>query len=204
MKLKELIKKFTFKEVLERIKREYPDQKIHAQSYKGVYDKLIKCRNTKKSKLTIVVDKVTKDYDGSVLEEPWTDIHALSANGKKIYDNDRVDEEGNCLESYAIEMTPWREWLEMEIHERSFKDYDELSIVAHCLWEMTFCGYEEVEIKDKVIDLKKRCDDIDKWEKEGTLDKHTVPWEEVKEKLDLKIKEMKEKKDGKNDKGSAD
>lgn len=47
---------------------------------------------------------------------------------------------------WAIEFTPWGEWLGMEIDKDTLAKLSPADILAHCLWEMTFCGYTQEEV----------------------------------------------------------
>ncbi|MCL0060381.1 hypothetical protein M1N88_00625 [Dehalococcoidia bacterium] len=61
------------------------------------------------------------------------------------------DEIGNQEVSYGIDFTDWAEWLGMEIDQESFSKYSELDIIGHCLWEVTFYGFIQDDIR-KTID----------------------------------------------------
>jgi len=50
-------------------------------------------------------------------------------------------------ESYAIEFRPWAEWLDMDIDEETLSNYLESEIIVHCIWEMTFCGYDNDDVQ---------------------------------------------------------
>ncbi len=53
------------------------------------------------------------------------------------------------MESYAIEFVPWKEWLGMTINKDTLVEFNELEIISHCLYEMTFVGYNEEEIQEQ-------------------------------------------------------
>lgn len=52
----------------------------------------------------------------------------------------------NDEHSYAIEFTKWEQWLGMEVNQSTLREYSELEIIAHSLWEMTFVGYSQEAI----------------------------------------------------------
>src|SRR5690606_21284179 len=56
--------------------------------------------------------------------------------------------------SYAIEFRPWSEWLGMTVTEKTLASYTELEILAHCLFEMTFMGFDEETIQDEWDKIK--------------------------------------------------
>ncbi|QTY27058.1 hypothetical protein IGB25_00120 [Flavobacterium sp. CS20] len=47
----------------------------------------------------------------------------------------------------------------MEIHPDNFTDFSELEIIAHCLHEMTFVGFEEEEIQEELQRIDKISED---------------------------------------------
>ena len=70
--------------------------------------------------------------------------------------------------SWAIEFRPWNEWLGMEVFPKTLEVFTELEIICHCLFEMTFFGFEEEEIQDQykeINDLKEEYDNLSKEEK---------------------------------------
>ncbi|WP_394992430.1 DUF6557 family protein [Emticicia sp.] len=49
---------------------------------------------------------------------------------------------------FAIYFDPWAEWLGMSISTETLEKFSELEIISHCLFEMTFEGFDEVRIKE--------------------------------------------------------
>lgn len=93
---------------------------------------------------TIVVKLIT---DSPFADEPYVDVGAENGDGK----------------NYAIDFTPWDEWLSMSIRVVG-QDMDEATVLAHCLWEMTWHGSEEDaaevmdEAKHAVEEIKRALD----------------------------------------------
>lgn len=58
----------------------------------------------------------------------------------------------------------------------------EADIIAHILYEMTFCGYEEKEIQDKVDELEERVDELKNTGNEE-IKKNSCTIEEPKKKI---------------------
>jgi len=92
------------------------------------------------TEISIVVKWETDDFDGT----KYVDI-----SGK--YNNPKTEEEEF---SQALEFTPWNEWLAMKIATESLQDFSELEILSHCLYEMTFVGFEEEEIQEKIQNIE--------------------------------------------------
>jgi hypothetical protein len=57
----------------------------------------------------------------------------------------------------------------MPITEESLKNFSELDILAHCLWEMTWHGYTNRSIQARMKDLKLRVDEIQEMEEKKKL-----------------------------------
>ncbi len=88
-------------------------------------------------------------FDEESYEESTVDV-----SGRKF-----VPDKSNLTESLAIEFVPRSEWLGISIYERTLKSFNELEIICHCLFVMTFAGFEEAEIQDQLSSLKKSVDD---------------------------------------------
>ncbi|NLO51569.1 MAG: hypothetical protein GX103_10490, partial [Bacteroidales bacterium] len=50
-------------------------------------------------------------------------------------------------------------WLGMEISQESLQHFSELEIISHCLYEMTFVGFEEEEIQKELNSLEKSIEE---------------------------------------------
>lgn len=62
---------------------------------------------------------------------------------------------------YAIEFLDWSEWLDMEIAPETEAMFSDVEIIAHCLWEMTFVGYNRAEIREQFEEIKQAKADIE-------------------------------------------
>lgn len=81
-----------------------------------------------------------------------------------------------CEDAYALELSPWAEWLGWNV--RISPGMPEAEFVAHCLWEMTFFGFEESRIEEQRRILMERADEARAGEKWLTTD-------EVRQRLGL-------------------
>ena len=117
----------------------YPDEKENMAGYQKMFNKLQLLSPTP-TDITIVVKWETDDFDGT----KYVDV-----SGK--YNNPKTVEKEF---SQALEFTPWSDWLAMEIASESLQDFNELEIIAHCLYEMTFVGFEEEEIQEKIQNIE--------------------------------------------------
>jgi len=117
----------------------YPDEKENIEGYQKMFNKL-QLINPKLTDISIVVKWETDDFDNT----KYVDV-----SGE--YKNPKTEEEQF---SQALEFTPWGEWLAMEVATESLQNFNELEIIAHCLYEMTFIGFEEEEIQEKIQNIK--------------------------------------------------
>ncbi|MBY0561475.1 DUF6557 family protein [Hyphomicrobium sp.] len=73
---------------------------------------------------------------------------------------------------YAIEFEPWAEWLMMDVHVEPPLELSDAEIIANILYEMTFCGFEESEITERIDEIKDAAEEafaaIDKLNDEGS------------------------------------
>lgn len=117
----------------------YPDEKEKIVGYQKMFNKL-QLISPIPTDISIVVKGETDDFDNT----KYVDV-----SGK--YKNPKTEEEQF---SQALEFTPWSEWLAMEIAAESLQNFNELEIIAHCLYEMTFIGFEEEEIQEKIQNIE--------------------------------------------------
>lgn len=130
------------------------------------------------SQMSIVVKHCKDEFDG----EEYIDVSGIHQQPQS--------EEERC--SYAIEFTPWKEWLGMEIHPNSLADFSELEIIAHCLYEMTFVGFEEEDIQEELQHINQISEDYKNMSDEDKK-ANTTTLEDI-------IEELKNKTDNNQDK----
>lgn len=146
MILKELINTNQWLSVEFTLLSLYPDQEDSIDLYKEVYEKLRLIEP-----ITGDMSIVLTHYD----EEEEPDDNYVQVSGKKYNELEKK------IEHYAIEFSPWNEWLGMEIEEETLASFNELEIISHCLFEMTFVSFDEEEIQDEFNALKKRADEFE-------------------------------------------
>jgi len=100
----------------------------------------------------IVID-ITRNDDGVV------DVSGIKPGTKERL--------GLCL-------TRWEEWLGMEVAPSALERFPAPEIIAHCIWEMSFHGYEQDEIARFREDLERMADAA----RRGTLDTVEVDLDE--------------------------
>lgn len=115
----------------------YPDEKKNIEGYQKMFNQLQLLSPTP-SEVIIVVKWETDDFDGA----KYVDV-----SGKYKYNNSKTEKEQIPL---AIGFTPWSEWLGMEVATESLQNFNELEIIAHCIYEMCFLGFDEEVIRARL------------------------------------------------------
>jgi hypothetical protein len=154
MKFKELIRKHSWNDVQSTFMRLYPDQEKSVEGYKQVFRELQNISPVE-TKIRIVIEDVYDEYD----KKYYTHVSGKDGTLNKESDPEHFkdDDIGNQEVSYAIEFTDWAEWLSMDIDHESLSKYSELDIIGHCLWEMTFYGFTQEDIKKTIDTIDKRA-----------------------------------------------
>jgi len=88
---------------------------------------------------------------------------------------------GEPDERYSLSLSPWEEWLAVEVPETMRKRMPAAEIAAHCIWDMTFHGWTQEQIAAQRAELDRRVREID----EGKVE--MIPWGEVKARLSTKF-----------------
>lgn len=85
-------------------------------------------------------------------------------------------------EAYAIEFRPWSEWLGMPITTDTENNYNELEIISHCLYEMTFVGFTEEKIQHEWAKLQSTIEEFEQMSEEEKQ-KNTISLDDLLKKL---------------------
>lgn len=148
MKLHNLVHSTAWSAVFEAMQRLYPkiakDAEEAREAYWEVFLSLLTQSPASIDGLVLTIDLAEKPEPD---EPPWYDVGA-----------DRPGDETG----YALEYTPWAEWLDLEVTEELRERCTDAEIIAHCLHEMTFCGGDEETIQaeaNRLRDLVKRIQD---------------------------------------------
>ncbi len=172
MTLKDLLRKNSWLNIQKELYRQYPEEEVNDEGYETVFGKLQMMR-AQQSDTVIVLTLVA---DETLYDTPYVDV-----SGRKLKSPATDDV---AAESYAIEFKPWDEWLGMTIDEQTAREFSETQILAHCLYEMTFVGFNQEEIQkrfEEIFILTEEIKAITKEEREGKL----IPWERIKKELGI-------------------
>jgi len=140
MKFKTLINTNSWLSVKAILLKLYPDEEKSLAGYKEVFNKLLVMKPAEDEEINIEVVYRIDEFDG----DEYVDVSGKYKNPK--------NEEEEFLQ--AIEYPPWKQWLGMDICEESLYNFSQMEIIAHCLYEMTFAGFEEEEIQKQLDSFK--------------------------------------------------
>ncbi|HZJ35177.1 MAG TPA: DUF6557 family protein [Gillisia sp.] len=118
----------------------YPDEIESMDTYKEVFDKIL-LLEAEENDIFLVL---TQEFEDETGEPSFVDVY-----GKSIKEE--------C--GLALEFTSWNKWLGMNIYEQTLKEFNELEIIAHCLYEMTFIDFDETEIQNQFLNIKDIIDE---------------------------------------------
>ncbi|HBS85613.1 MAG: hypothetical protein A2W91_14380 [Bacteroidetes bacterium GWF2_38_335] len=168
MKLYDLIKSTNWLSIELTLLKLYPDQISLIDEYRKVFEKL-KYLKPENYAMKIVLTKYDCDSDDESEIRTYVDV-----SGRNIENNPK-----SITESYAIEFVEWTKWLGMDIAPESVVNFTDLEIIAHCLHEMTFFGYEEDEIKEQFDNINYQAEKYKKLTEEEKKEK-TITLDEIK------------------------
>ena len=94
-------------------------------------------------------------------EEPW---YLTVSEDRDLSGHDIVSVSGRLPddpEYYAMEFSPWVEWLALPVDRAAIERFGALDVAIHALWEITFCGYSAGEVDGEREELQRRYDDCE-------------------------------------------
>jgi hypothetical protein len=136
MTLYDLLDAYEFEDIEDTFVILYGNKYVrNAVGYEEVFETLKEIEDVGLSDYKIVITFVD---DSEELEDRYHHV-----NGK-------CDSEEH---SVSLSLSPWKEWLGMKIDEYTFSRYSGREILCHCLWEMTYYGYNENAIRKFIEEL---------------------------------------------------
>jgi hypothetical protein len=151
MKLFEIIKSNNWLSIELTLLKLYPDQGTMADYYRNVFEKL-KFLEPEEYDMCIILTENNCDFDDESEVRTYVDV-----SGRK-----KEKDPNSITDSYAIEFVEWEKWLGMDLAPETTRKFSELEIIAHCLYEMTFIGYNEKEIKKQFNTINDRVEKFKK------------------------------------------
>ena len=139
MTLKQIVKIYTWLNIEQKILGLYPEEEENGNL--SLYEEVLEKLRFMAPIASNIMLNIT--YEQDVFEnETYVDV-----SGKDLNPDPNIP---IFTDACAIEFTPWNKWLGMEITENTLKDFTELEILCHCLYEMTFVDFEEESIQDEI------------------------------------------------------
>jgi hypothetical protein len=175
MKLNELIKSNNWLSVEMTLLRLYPDQEKIIDEYRNVFEKLKITAPAKYDELEIILTEYDCDPNFESDNETYVDV-----SGQK-----KIPDPNDITNGYAIEFLEWRKWLGMDLATETTKNFSDLEIIAHCLYEMTFFDYDEEAIQEQFKSLIDRVEEYKQLTDEEK-EKKTISLDELIKRLDEK------------------
>lgn len=136
----DLITNYHWLSIEAELLRLYPDQRAQIDAYQEVYKQLLSL-TPEESGIAIRLIEVNED------DESYVDVDGY-------YEDGRVAED-KLTDALALDFTPWEQWLGMKVDPNAFREFTDLEIVAHCLFEMTFISFDPDERKTQLKSMKK-------------------------------------------------
>ncbi|MFQ5686126.1 MAG: DUF6557 family protein [Candidatus Scalindua sp.] len=140
MKLKEIIATSNWEAVRQVFLLNYPSQKKSIPGYEFVYKKL-RAKSPTISSMALYCNKSEPILKG---DDQFHDIYGI--DGTKREDGE--------LENFSLSLTPWSQWLGSSLSENILNNYTKEEIISHCLFDMTFHGFSEADIKKAKKELE--------------------------------------------------
>lgn len=175
MKLYDLIKSYNWLSVELTLLKLYPDQDKMLDEYRNVYEKLKITEPADYDELEIILTEYDSDPNFDSDKETYVDV-----SGQK-----KIPDPNDITNGYAIEFLEWDKWLGMDLATETTKNFSDLEIIAHCLYEMTFIDYEEEAIQEKLKSLNDSVEEYKKLTDEEKKQK-TISLDELIRRLDEK------------------
>ncbi|MGY6523529.1 MAG: DUF6557 family protein [Mongoliitalea sp.] len=177
MKLNDLIKSYNWLSVELTLLRLYPDHEKMLDEYRNVFEKLKNTEPEEYDKLEIILTEYDCDPNFESDNETYVDV-----SGQK-----KTPDPSDITNGYAIEFLKWNKWLGMDLAIETTKNFSDLEIIAHCLFEMTFIDYDEEAIQEQLKSHNARVEEYKRLTGEEKKQK-TISLDELKRRFDQKYR----------------
>lgn len=130
---KSIVESVNWDDVQKQIIEIYPDHKNSIEGYNNVFNTLLKLIPAENNNgCTIIIKEAEDDFDGK-------SYYAVSGLEDGV--------------KYAIEYCSWEEWLGYYVDDALFEKMSVCKIVACCLYEMTWGGFTQDDIKKHLDEI---------------------------------------------------
>jgi len=144
MTLKHMLKMTTTDAVLEELLVAYPECLADKHNYKRVLDYVISTPEVPFDDFIIQIELIDTEGDAS-FEEDIDEASYLSISGYSVKEDLH----------FALGFTKWEEWANAKIVIQEDLEIKPDELIAICLYEMTFYGFNQEEIAGELSEIEK-------------------------------------------------
>ena len=190
MKFVDLIKQSEWEDIKNSLIAHYPETAESISGYCDVFNTLRQLTPQSTNFRICITEEFNEDFD----DEPYTSVTGKDGSLNKElsgFKYRKIDPDSEYAKSeidYSIAMADWSEWLGMSLDETVLLNYEIPDILSHCLWEMTFYGFNQETIKQHVDELQETVDEIKNMSEEEKKIR-LIPWKDV-------VKDLEEDQNG--------
>jgi hypothetical protein len=183
MRLIELIRATRWAEVKPHLLEAYPDS--DASGYEHVFLNL-RSLEVRENPMRIRLEWIEALEPG---EPPYVDVNGSDGSLHRDREDFWMDSSegqasrGDKEVSFALDLTPWEEWLGMNLEASTFEAFTQAEIVAHCLWEMTWHGFDQRKTQAFREQLKATATSLQAMTPEER-NRNTIPIEDLESALE--------------------
>jgi hypothetical protein len=136
-------------EILNRMFELYEGQEKNREGYVKVFNTLAEME-PKETDMVLNIKHVKQDYEFADYTDEWEDVHGT--NGRTMAQEcEGCDSDEEV--SWALEFQAWNKWVGMKIAEDTMERYSVNDVIAHCLFEVTFMGFDEKTIQEELKNI---------------------------------------------------
>lgn len=190
MTLSEIMRTTHWVEVRAQLEWSFPCDKEFTPDYKHLFDTMLSMQ-PETNPMRIVLVKI----EPSEFSE-CTAIDVIGCNGRRRRDEEQYfprDDNGkmdNADEEvqWSLSFEPRTKWLGMQIDATTLQAFLPAQIIAYCLNDLTFYGFDEADVVDFRDELNRHVEEIDAMtdeEREEKLIPAEVAFASIREKLKL-------------------
>jgi hypothetical protein len=169
MKLSEIIHRNNWLSIESTFRNLYQSDEDDINAHKEAFEKLLLLPE-ESSNIQIAIRNIKED------EDEYYEVSGIETT------KDKGEEK---TEHLAIEFTPWSEWLGMQISKETVSKFNELEIISHCLYEMTYAGFTEEEIQNEFSTFTSTVEEYKSMTEEEKK-KNTISLDELMKKYGIK------------------
>jgi hypothetical protein len=161
MRFAELIQTTHWKNIKRALLEVYPD--LDTAGYKHVFAQLRSLEPVKNS-MQIRLTWIEPKHDS---DERYVDVNGIDGTRFKDLEKSTTFTVASQQLSddrevtFGLDFKPWDEWLGMNLEPNSLEQFSHEEIIAHCLWEMTFYGFDQITIQTVLEELNEMMPNLE-------------------------------------------